>query len=110
LVFLNNATSNVTIENFGSWKTTPLTIPSPQTKKALSLQQKRQDVIIKDKTSADVMIGQSIGIDRLHEDFLPLFVGVYVLGGNFSARLVRNRTNNIKELYWRSMFLLWPTN
>ena len=44
---------------------------------------------IKDKTSADIYIGQSIGIDEEHEDYYALMMGVYILGGNFSARLMQ---------------------
>jgi len=46
-------------------------------------------VTVKDKTSADVYIGLPIGIDRTHEDFYSLMVGTYILGGNFSARLMQ---------------------
>ena len=44
---------------------------------------------IPDKTSADVYIGQSIGIDQDHKDYIPLMMAVYILGGNFSARLMQ---------------------
>ena len=44
---------------------------------------------IPDKTSADVYIGQSIGIDQDHKDYTPLMMAVYILGGNFSARLMQ---------------------
>ena len=48
-----------------------------------------ESVNIKDKTSADIYIGQSIGIDEEHEDYYALMMGVYILGGNFSARLMQ---------------------
>ena len=44
---------------------------------------------IKDKTSADVVVGIPIGIDRNHPDYYPLVLGNYILGGNFSARLMQ---------------------
>ena len=44
---------------------------------------------IKDKTSADMYLGQYIGIDREHNDYYPLMLGIYILGGNFSARLMQ---------------------
>jgi len=43
---------------------------------------------MQEKTSVDIMLGQPVGINRDHEDFLPLMVGHYILGGNFSARLM----------------------
>ena len=42
-----------------------------------------------DKTSADLYIGQPIGIDRDHKDYYALMMAVYILGGNFSARLMQ---------------------
>ena len=35
-----------------------------------------------------MFLGQAIGIDRNHEDYYPLMMGLYILGGNFSARLM----------------------
>ena len=34
-------------------------------------------------------LGQYIGIDREHNDYYPLMLGIYILGGNFSARLMQ---------------------
>ena len=34
-------------------------------------------------------LGQAIGINRRHKDYYPLKMGIYVLGGNFSARLMQ---------------------
>ncbi len=45
-------------------------------------------VKIPDKTSVDMYLGQAIGIDRDHDDYYPLVMGLYILGGNFSARLM----------------------
>ncbi len=44
---------------------------------------------ITDKTSLDMYIGQAVGIDRDHEDYYALMMGIYILGGNFSARLMQ---------------------
>jgi zinc protease len=46
-------------------------------------------VMIEDKTSADMVVGIPIGIDRNHPDYYPLMLGNYILGGNFSARLMQ---------------------
>jgi len=44
---------------------------------------------IKDKTSSDIYIGQTINITEDHEDYYDLMMGIYILGGNFSARLMQ---------------------
>lgn len=41
-----------------------------------------------DKPNADVRLGHAISIRRDHPDYLPLFLGGFVLGGNFSSRLM----------------------
>ena len=46
-------------------------------------------VTIDDKTSADMVIGIPVGIDRDHPDYYALVLGNYILGGNFSARLMQ---------------------
>ncbi len=51
-------------------------------------------VNIKDKTSASVMIGTATGLKQDDRDYLPLYVGTYILGGNFSARLMMTVRDN----------------
>jgi len=75
-------------KHFDDWKESPMKCDPIQTKAMVHKEKQKKDVEMKDKTSLDTIIGQSIGINRFHEDFLPLFVGVYILGGNFSARLM----------------------
>jgi zinc protease len=41
-----------------------------------------------EKSNADVRFGHAIAIRRDHPDYLPLYVGGFVLGGNFSSRLM----------------------
>lgn len=41
-----------------------------------------------DRPNLDVRMGHRIDVKRLDDDFLPLFVGVFALGGNFSSRLM----------------------
>jgi zinc protease len=48
----------------------------------------REDVPMPDKQNLDVRIGLPLALRRDHADYLPLYVGTYVLGGNFSARLM----------------------
>jgi len=76
---------------FSGWKNSPLDqIPArtAQSPSAFPLKETSSSVFIKDKSSCDVLVGQPVGIDRNHEDYIPLFVAQYVLGGNFSSRLM----------------------
>lgn len=41
-----------------------------------------------DKSNVDVRLGHSVPIRRDHDDYPALYVGNYILGGNFSARLM----------------------
>lgn len=45
-------------------------------------------VTIKDKASATLMFGLTTQLKKTDSDYLPLYVGNYILGGNFSARLM----------------------
>lgn len=75
-------------KSFGGWKTSPLD-KKEATLTANQVKAGTEYVTIKEKTSADIYIGLPIGIDRNHEDYYPLMVGTYILGGNFSARLMQ---------------------
>jgi zinc protease len=56
----------------------------------------KQPVVIpiKDKTSVTLFIGTGIGLQQDEKDYLPLNVGSYILGGNFSARLMSTVRDN----------------
>eukprot|EP01117_Protostelium_nocturnum_P005702 TRINITY_DN2059_c0_g1_i2.p1 TRINITY_DN2059_c0_g1~~TRINITY_DN2059_c0_g1_i2.p1 ORF type:complete len:806 (-),score=322.13 TRINITY_DN2059_c0_g1_i2:513-2903(-) len=57
-----------------------------------SMETKKGELIkitINDKPSSHLYIGNAIGIDKEHEDYIPLFLANYILGGNFSARLMQ---------------------
>ena len=45
---------------------------------------------IDDKTSTDVYIGQSVDVTEDSDDYRNLMMGIYILGGNFSARLMQS--------------------
>lgn len=51
-------------------------------------------VNLQDKTSTTVMIGTVTGLRQDDKDYLPLYVGTYILGGNFSARLMMTVRDN----------------
>lgn len=44
---------------------------------------------INDKTSTDIFMGQTVDLSESSEDYLSLMMGIYILGGNFSARLMQ---------------------
>lgn len=75
-------------EQFSSWKSSSLSL-GPSGKQAQQREASEGFVHIPDKTSADMYLGQAIGIDQDHEDYYALMTGVYILGGNFSARLMQ---------------------
>lgn len=58
------------------------------TETALQLEPDRIFVPMPDKPNADVAFGHGLGIRRDDPRYVPLFVGNYILGGNFSARLM----------------------
>ncbi|KAB2839448.1 MAG: insulinase family protein, partial [Melioribacteraceae bacterium] len=45
-------------------------------------------VTIKDKASAALMVGQATQLKKSDPDYIPLYFANYVLGGNFTARLM----------------------
>lgn len=75
-------------ERFLGWKSSPLSLESSK-KRANSLEAGEGFIHIPDKTSTDMYLGQAIGIDRDHQDYYAVMMGVYILGGNFSARLMQ---------------------
>jgi len=48
----------------------------------------RSVVPMPDKSNVDVRLGHTVPIRRDHEDYPALYVGNYILGGNFAARLM----------------------
>ena len=72
----------------GGWKE-GVKKPYQPSLKAKPVKAKECRMPIPDKQSIDMYLGQSIGIDRKHKDYYPLRMAVYVLGGNFSARLMQ---------------------
>lgn len=75
--------------HFSGWRKSPLSMNSWGEERANEISEPiEKKVKMKGKTSADVVFGQPIGIDREHADFRPLALGHLILGGNFSARLM----------------------
>ena len=44
---------------------------------------------VPDQSSVTLTVGATVGIDAKHPDYVALHMGVFVLGGNFSARLMQ---------------------
>lgn len=49
---------------------------------------RRVDVPMPDKANVDVRMGHGVSLRRDDDEYLPTYVGNYILGGNFSARLM----------------------
>lgn len=76
-------------ERFGHWQVVQLTPPSlDNCRGSRGLAMIEEIVTMEDKTSVDLIMGMVVGLDREHPDYLPLFMGSYILGGNFAARLM----------------------
>lgn len=117
-----SALEEAVAEAFEGWDESPLRVDAVAGIRARRRRKpSRQVVTLKDKTSVDLIMGHEIGIDRKHEDFDSLMMALYILGGNFSARLmatVRDRegltygvssglggVDNGNDGYW----LVWGT-
>lgn len=48
----------------------------------------REEFHIPDKDNIDVRFGHTVDMTSIDEAFVPLYLGNYILGGNFSARLM----------------------
>lgn len=72
---------------FGSWKKGKTELPTIVDKAFLSKGQTKVKKI-NDKTSADLYLGIPIHIDKDHPDYNALMVATFILGGNFSARMM----------------------
>ena len=76
-------------KHFDNWNTQKIntlgtTIPANKRKQIID------KTNIDDKTSSDVYIGQSVNVTEDSDDYLKLMMGIYILGGNFSARLMQS--------------------
>ena len=48
----------------------------------------RAEIVLADRQNLDVRLGHAVGVRRDDDEYLPLYVGTYIFGGNFSARLM----------------------
>ena len=47
------------------------------------------EINVPDRDNIDVRMGHAIGLRRQDDEYIPLVLGVFILGGNFSARLMQ---------------------
>ncbi|PSQ98805.1 MAG: insulinase family protein, partial [Bacteroidetes bacterium QS_9_68_14] len=83
-----DALADAAREHFGGWETAD---PEPRFDTEAAPSEKQHHAVeMPDRESVDVRLGHALpGLRRDSEDYLPLYVANYVLGGNFSARLMR---------------------
>lgn len=72
---------------FTNWK--PVNIDFPVVREhAYDRNGGETTVTVNDKTSVDLYMGVPVFLDRNHPDYYALMLGAFILGGNFSARLM----------------------
>ena len=74
-------------KEFGGWKKSPL-VETPENRTGTPTK-KVNYISMKDKTSSDLLYGIALDINEDSPEFLPLSVATRVLGGSFTARLMR---------------------
>ncbi|MEM1223221.1 MAG: insulinase family protein, partial [Verrucomicrobiota bacterium] len=67
--------------------------------KPLPEESKSESIFIDDKTSVSVLYGQTTGLRRTDENYLPFMVGNYILGGSFESRLMQTVRKNAGLTY-----------
>lgn len=73
-------------ETFADWS--PHSSPPRFVGEAASQPPGRVQIHMPDRQNLDVLLGHALALRRQHPDYIPLYVGTYILGGNFSARLM----------------------
>jgi predicted Zn-dependent peptidase len=62
--------------------------PSHEEAGAPDVEPGRSVIEMPDKSNVDVRLGHALPLRRDHDDYAALYVGNYILGGNFAARLM----------------------
>lgn len=73
-------------DTFGGWEAP--TAGADSATEAVSPTPGRTEIALADRQNLDVRLGHAVAVRRADADYLPLYVGVYVFGGNFAARLM----------------------
>jgi predicted Zn-dependent peptidase len=77
----------VVADTFGNWEDHQAE-PTHETEPVSGVEPGRSVIPMPDKSNVDVRMGHAVPIRRDHEDYPALYVGNYILGGNFAARLM----------------------
>lgn len=82
----HEAVASLVDETLGGWP--PHEAPATYDTDAAGNEAGRTVLPMRDKSNVDVRLGHGIPIRRDHDDYTALYVGNYILGGDFSARLM----------------------
>ena len=82
----HDAVASVVDETFAGWA--PHDAPATHDTDAVSTEVGRTTGPMPDKSNVDVRMGHAVPIRRDHDDYPAFYVGNYILGGNFAARLM----------------------
>ncbi|MFB6098939.1 MAG: M16 family metallopeptidase, partial [Salinibacter sp.] len=82
----HDAVESVAAETFGGWPSHDA--PAAYETDATPAETGRSIVPMPDKSNVDVRIGHALPLRRDHDDYAALYVGNYILGGDFAARLM----------------------
>ncbi|WP_228547257.1 M16 family metallopeptidase [Nonlabens antarcticus] len=84
----NNVIYKTLNSHFKNWKGG--TARDVKKKSMTKVEGKTTVISIPEKPSAEFFIAQYTGLDRLNPDYLPFYLGNFILGGDFSGRLMLN--------------------
>lgn len=87
---IDHKTGNELVKVFKGWKKSLLQPLQPPVTAPLLKKKEEIRFHIPGKQNVDVFMGAPVGINDNHPDYIPLAVALFVLGGNFSSRLVMN--------------------
>jgi zinc protease len=73
-------------KNFGKTEA-GITRPTPKPERSTSV--KKEDVVLKDKASADIAMGAALGFNNDDPRYLPVSLVTYALGGSFAGHLMQ---------------------
>jgi len=78
-------------ENFSGWQRSKLSLPRQDHKTALQIARPgvRKFAQLVEKKGLEVNIGQPLGFSYDHVDHYAFAIGLFILGGNFSSRLMQ---------------------
>lgn len=82
------AVAAVVAREFGTWPRAGKTSGFKTSTRSRS-RLRREEILVPGKPSISVSIGHGLGLTRRDPSFIPMLIGNFVLGGNFSSRLMQ---------------------